>query len=409
MKIGVIADDFTGASDIALALAEAGMRTKQFVGVPEGSVADCDAGVVSLKSRTAPLQDAIAQSLEACNWLLEQGAEQIVFKVCSTFDSTDDGNIGQVAEALAERLEERSVVVCPAFPENGRSVYQGHLFVGDKLLNESGLQNHPLTPMRDADLRRVLAKQTKWPVGGIPIETVATSSLAIVRQFQDIKTMYIVDAIHNDDLHTIGAACEGRKFLCGGSGIAIGLPANFGFLPTAIEWSGVNGKGAILSGSCSIATRAQIEKYKSIAPTLELTAQEVMKGDQTPEAAADWIFAQESDAPLVYSSADPEIVVAAQNEFGKQEVAEAVEGFFRSLAGILVDRGINQIIAAGGETSGAVVAGLSANELSIGKKIAPGVPALRVGERALAVALKSGNFGDEDFFEKAINILSGRQ
>ena len=409
MKIGVIADDFTGASDIALTLAEAGMRTKQFVGVPDGVVEDCDAGVISLKSRTAPLEQAIAQSLEACDWLREQGVEQIIFKVCSTFDSTDQGNIGQVAEALAERLEERSVVVCPAFPENGRSVYQGHLFVGDKLLNESGMQNHPLTPMRDADLRRVLAKQTKWPVGGISIATVAASSLAIVQQFQDIKKMYIVDAIHNDDLHTIGAACDGRKFVCGGSGIAIGLPANFGFLPNAVEWSGVSGKGAILSGSCSIATRGQIEKYELVAPTLELTAQEIMNGEQTPEAAADWIFAQESDAPLVYSSADPDTIVAAQTEFGKIEVAEAVEGFFRSLASLLVDRGISQIIAAGGETSGAVVAGLSATELVIGKRIAPGVPALRVGERALAVALKSGNFGDEDFFEKAINILSGRQ
>ena len=409
MKIGVIADDFTGASDIALTLAEAGMRTKQFVGIPNDLIAECDAGVVSLKSRTASVDEAIALSLNACDWLLKQGAEQIIFKVCSTFDSTDHGNIGQVAEALADRVGERSVVVCPAFPENGRSVYQGHLFVGDKLLNESGMQDHPLTPMRDADLSRVLARQTQWPIGHISIAAVSANAATIKRQFQDTKKMYIVDAIYNDDLHTIGAACAGHKLLCGGSGIAIGLPANFGFLPTTTDWSGIGGKGVILSGSCSIATRGQIEKYKQIAPSLELTAKDIMKNVQTPESVADWVYAQDSAAPLVYSSAEPQAIIAAQNAFGKLEIAEIIEGFFQSLARILVERGVTQIIAAGGETSGAVVAGLSADVLSIGRKIAPGVPALRVDNRKLVLALKSGNFGDENFFEKAIKILSGRE
>jgi uncharacterized protein YgbK (DUF1537 family) len=409
LKIGVIADDFTGASDIALTLAEAGMGTIQFVGVPRDAAADCDAGVVSLKSRTSPLAEAIHQSLAACDWLIAQGAEQIVFKICSTFDSSDDGNIGQVAEALAGRLGERSVLVCPASPENGRTVYQGHLFVGDKLLNESGMENHPLTPMKDSDLRRVLAKQTRWPVGHIASRIVSQGSAAITARLETLNKMYIIDAINDTDLRTIGSAAAGRKLVCGGSGIATGLPENFGFTTVVPFWSGVPGRGVILSGSCSIATRRQIDRYKQSAPSLELAAQAVMHGEHTPQTISDWIFAQDHDAPLVYSSADPATVVAAQNEFGKREIAEKIEDIFQNLATLLVERGVSQIVSAGGETSGAVVAGLSAKALRIGRKIAAGVPALYMDDRALAIALKSGNFGEEDFFQKAINILSGRE
>ena len=200
MKLGVIADDFTGASDIALTLAEGGMSVVQFVGVPTQETADCDAGIVSLKSRTAPLSQAIDQSLAACKWLLDQGCAQIVFKVCSTFDSTDAGNIGQVAEALADHLGETRVLVCPSFPENGRSVYLGHLFVGDQLLHESGMQNHPLTPMTDPDLRRVLQRQTSWPVDHIAASTVFQGARAIKSENDGQRAMVIVDAIRNADL-----------------------------------------------------------------------------------------------------------------------------------------------------------------------------------------------------------------
>ena len=409
MKIGVIADDFTGASDIALTLSEAGMKTLQFVGVPSEETLECDAGVISLKSRTAPLEEAIEQSLGACQWLKSQGVQQIIFKVCSTFDSTDQGNIGQVAEALGKFLDERSIIVCPAFPENGRSVYLGHLFAGDRLLNESGMQNHPLTPMTDADLRRVLARQTTLPVAHIDIHTVLQGADAIKARFGTDSRMYVVDAIRDEDLLTIGAAAFDRKLLCGGSGIAIGLPRNLGFTPAKPKWSGIAGKGVVLSGSCSIATRRQIETYKSSAPSLEVSAQAVMQGLHTPQTISDWVLEQRHRAPLVYSSADPLAVVAAQNEFGKMVIAEKIEGLFSSLAKRLAENGICQIVSAGGETSGAVVAGLSAKVLQVGKKIAAGVPALRVDERALVVALKSGNFGDHDFFEKAINILSGQE
>ena len=409
MNIGVVADDFTGASDIALTLAEAGMKTLLLAGIPDQASPDCDAAVISLKSRTTPVAEAVEQSLKACDWLVAQGAEQIIFKVCSTFDSTDAGNIGPVLEALAERLGETSVIVCPAFPENGRSVYQGHLFVGDKLLSESGMQNHPLTPMTDPDLRRVLGRQTSWPVAHVPFRTVAKGAGNVAAALEAPRAMFIVDAIQDDDLYTIGIAAKGRKLLCGGSGIALGLPRNFGFPPGSSSWAGVAGKGVVLSGSCSLATRAQISTYRLLAPSLELTADDVMNGTQTAESAADWVMAQSHNAPLVYSSAEPEVVRAAQERYGRELVAGRIEGLFHDLAAELVRRGITRIVSAGGETSGAVVKGIGARTLAVGVRLAAGVPALRVDDRALAIALKSGNFGGEDFFATALAKLAGNQ
>lgn len=409
MKIGVVADDFTGASDIALTLAEAGMKTLLLAGIPEQEAPDCDAAVISLKSRTAPVAEAVGQSLKACDWLTAQGAEQIIFKVCSTFDSTDAGNIGPVLEALAERLGETSVIVCPAFPENGRSVYQGHLFVADKLLSESGMQNHPLTPMTDPDLRRVLARQTGWPVAHVPVRTVFMGADAVAVALEAQTAMFIVDAIQDDDLYTIGSAAKGRKLLCGGSGIALGLPRNFGFEPGSSSWAGVSGKGVVLSGSCSLATRAQISTYKHLAPSLELTAEAIMDGTHTAESVADWVMKQAHDAPLVCSSAEPEVVKAAQNRFGQTVVAERIEGLFHDLAAELARRGVVRIVSAGGETSGAVVKGIEARTLAVGIRLAAGVPALRVDDRQLAIALKSGNFGDENFFATAMARLAGEQ
>jgi len=409
VKIGVVADDFTGASDIALTLAEAGMKTLLLAGIPEQEAPDCDAAVISLKSRTAPVAEAVGQSLKACDWLTAQGAEQIIFKVCSTFDSTEAGNIGPVLEALAERLGETSVIVCPAFPENGRSVYQGHLFVADKLLSESGMQNHPLTPMTDPDLRRVLARQTGWPVAHVPVRTVFMGADAVAVALEAQTAMFIVDAIQDDDLYTIGSAAKGRKLLCGGSGIALGLPRNFGFEPGSSSWAGVSGKGVVLSGSCSLATRAQISTYKHLAPALELTAEAIMDGTHTAESVADWVMKQAHEAPLVYSSAEPEVVKAAQNRFGQTVVAERIEGLFHDLAAELARRGVVRIVSAGGETSGAVVKGIEARTLAVGIRLAAGVPALRVDDRQLAIALKSGNFGDENFFATAMARLAGEQ
>ena len=403
MKIGVIADDFTGASDIALTLAEGGMRTAQFVGIPDTSV-DVDAGVVALKSRTIPVDQAVAQSLAACDWLVAQGAEQIIFKVCSTFDSTDAGNIGQVTQTLAEHLGVKHVLVCPAFPANGRSVYMGHLFVGDVLLNESGMQDHPLTPMTDADLRRVLARQTDWPVSHLAHATVSKGPTAITNALPAERTMIIVDAISDADLHTIGKAAKGHGLLTGGSGIALGLPANFGATPATPPWAAITGPGVILSGSCSRATRGQVAAYKAIAPHREIKAKDVMSGASTATALADWALAQ-SAAPLIYSSADPADVAQAQTDFGREVVAGKIEALFADLAAQLAQRGVTRIVVAGGETSGAVVTGLRAQTLHIGPKLAAGVPAVKVANRTLALALKSGNFGAKDFFTTALQDM----
>jgi len=410
MKLGVIADDFTGASDIALMLSEGGMPTAQFVGVPkDSSPVSVEAGVVGLKTRTIAAKDAVTQTLKACDWLIDQGCAQIVFKICSTFDSTDEGNIGPVTEALANRLGETSVLVCPAFPENGRSVYQGHLFVRDELLSESGMQDHPLTPMTDPDIRRVLQKQTSWPVRHVPLSDVWAGPASINLAASASGTaMVIVDAIRNEDLMTLGRAAGTRRLLVGGSGIALGLPQNFGFAPSASSWTGVAGKAVVFSGSCSRATRAQVEAFRSTAPSRELTADDVVTQKLSLQEIVEWTLRQET-TPLIYSSADPEVVTSAQQKYGRERSASAIEALFANLAAALSQAGVNRIVVAGGETSGAVVSGLQANTLEIGPKIAPGVPALKVADRPLALALKSGNFGGPDFFSEALSVLEGTE
>lgn len=403
MKIGVIADDFTGASDIALTLAERGMPTAQFIGVPVGDAgAELGAGVVALKSRTAPVAEAVETSLAACDWLVAQGAEQIVLKVCSTFDSTAEGNIGPVLDALADRLGAGAVMVCPAFPENGRSVYNGHLFVNDKLISESGMQDHPLTPMRDSDLRRVLAAQCVRAVGHIPISNVMAGVDAICGALEGEKH-FITDAIRDADLMAIGRAAKGQVLLCGGSGIALGLPANFGFSAARPAWQPVTGPGVVLSGSCSIATRQQVARFARDHATQELIVEDILNGTANVGQTAGWVLAQD-EAPMIYTSADPAEVRQIQEQFGRAETAQAIEGFFAQLAAALAARGVMRIVVAGGETSGAVVLGLQSKRLTIGPRVAAGVPLVRT-EAGQALALKSGNFGGPDFFAQALAMM----
>lgn len=404
MKLGVIADDFTGASDIGLTLAEGGMRTVQYVGIPDSPAGDVDAGIIALKSRTIPVDDAISQSLAACEWLIAQGCTQIIYKVCSTFDSTDAGNIGQVTEALANKLGETHVFICPAYPENGRSVFQGHLFVGDVLLSQSGMQNHPLTPMTDPDLRRVLSAQTSWPVAHIPMQTVAKGAAAVTSALPANPAMIIIDAIRDNDLLVIATAVKDRKLMTGGSGIAIGLPSNFGATAATPEWIAVDGPGLVISGSCSTATRGQVASYRAIAPAYEITPAQVVEGIDIA-ALADWVLAQDTP-PMVYSSADPSDVTAAQNTYGREKIAHAIEQLFTELTAACVARGLKRLVVAGGETSGAAVAGLDAKALEIGPRLAAGVPMLRPDARDLAVALKSGNFGQPNFFQDALDRMS---
>ncbi|MEM8841988.1 MAG: 3-oxo-tetronate kinase [Pseudomonadota bacterium] len=411
MLLGCIGDDFTGSSDLANTLAKQGMRAVLYSGTPSDAAAgDVEAGVVALKSRTIPVAEAVAQSLDALEWLQDQGCEQFIFKYCSTFDSTPEGNIGPVADALAEALGATGVIVCPAFPGTGRSIYQGHLFVGDRLLSESGMQNHPLTPMVDSDIRRWLMPQTRHEVGHIPAETVFQGREAIRRALAaQTGRLLVVDAIRDEDLIEIGAAAADRKLITGGSGIAMGLPENFrarGLIgETSGSWRGEAGVCAILSGSCSIATRCQVARHKALHPAMEIAAEEVLTGKLTAPQVAGWILAQ-SGLPLAYTSADPAVVAGIQARFGRDEAATAIEGLFAETARLLIRGGVTRLITAGGETSGAVVEGLDVTTMEIGPEIDPGVPAMRVTGRPLTIALKSGNFGGEDFFEKAAGVLA---
>ncbi|MBB3610254.1 3-oxo-tetronate kinase [Rhizobium sp. BK602] len=420
MLLGVIADDFTGASDIANTIAKGlqphgGLRTAQFLGIPtQPSPRDVEAGVVALKSRSVPVEEAVAQSLAALDWLLAQGCQQIVFKYCSTFDSTREGNIGPVAEALAAALGVRGVVACPAFPGAGRTVYMGHLFVQDRLLNESGLQNHPLTPMTDPDIRRWLGYQAKSPVGLVPHGVVRQGDLAIRAALAATEnSMVIVDAISDEDLVNIGSAVLGHRLVTGGSGIALGLPANFikrglakGNLGTT---NGVEGPEAVLAGSCSGATRGQIDLHKADHPAFAIDVDRVMSGETTSEDIVAFIRSHRGRAPLAYSSATPEDVRDMQAKYGRDVVAEKLDGLFAETARKLVTSGVTRLVVAGGETSGAVVSALDLGALTIGQEIDPGVPVLLShGEKPIALALKSGNFGSPDFFVKALKRLSGR-
>lgn len=414
MLLGCIGDDFTGSSDLANTLTRQGMRTTQYVGVPDRAADPAvEAGVVALKSRSVPVDEAVRLSLAALDWLRAQGCTQFLFKYCSTFDSTPEGNIGPVAEALADALSARQVIVCPAFPATGRSIYQGHLFVKDRLLSESGMENHPLTPMTDPDLRRWLALQTRGSVGHVAVADMFAGPEAIRARMQAEDAaghrLIVADAIRDEDLVALGAAAADLPLLTGGSGIAMGLPANFrraGRLAGgASAWQGQPGRAAAVSGSCSAATRDQVARHEG--PRLEIGAEAVMAGAATPGSAADWALAQ-AGLPLVYSSADPQVVRAAQDRFGRARIAAAFEGFFAELARTLVDRGVSRLISAGGETSGAVIEAVAPRELAIGPEIDPGVPAMRAGP-ALVVALKSGNFGAPDFFAKADAVLEGRR
>lgn len=408
MLLGCIGDDFTGSSDLANTLAKSGMRTVQYSGVPtEPASAEVQAGVVALKSRSIAPQDAIRQSLEALAWLQAQGCQQIFFKYCSTFDSTAKGNIGPVADALADALDAHNVIVCPAFPGAGRSVYQGYLFVKDVLLNESGMENHPLTPMKDANLRRLMAAQSKNSVGHISAESVFNGADAIRETMAAEQSaghrMLIVDALRDSDLMEIGAAAKGLPLITGGSGVALGLAANFGIAPAQVPWTAQNGKAAILSGSCSVATRGQIAYHIARHPSLKIEPADVISGAQTPQETAQWLF-EAKGLPLAYSSADPTDVAAVQEKFGSEKAANALETFFGQTAVCLAKLGVSRILTAGGETSGAVVEALDFKTLEIGPEIDPGVPALRASEH-LVIALKSGNFGTEDYFEKAASVL----
>ena len=414
MLLGCIGDDFTGSSDLANTLAKGGMAVVQYSGVPSAPAeASVEAGVIALKSRSILAKEAIKQSLAALKWLQDQGCKQFFFKYCSTFDSTDDGNIGPVAEALASALAADAVIVCPAFPGTGRAVFQGHLFVKDQLLSDSPMKDHPLTPMRDPDLRNVLGRQSRGAVGHVPMAIVAEGSDAIrdalAVESRHGRNLIVVDAIHDEDLIAIGAAARDLVLITGGSGVAMGLPANFAktgqISATKLGWPGQAGRCAILSGSCSEATRKQIANHAKTGAQYKIDVASVMRGEMTIDGLLSWLLAQDR-LPIFYSSASPIAVQHVQAEFGMKAVADRLDKLFGDLAIALVAAGVERLVVAGGETSGAVVEALRLNALSMGPEIDPGVPAMRARSN-LTIALKSGNFGADDFFEKAAAILAG--
>lgn len=422
MLLGVIADDFTGASDIANTIAkgvapEGGLRTVQYLGVPKTDAApDVEAGVIALKSRSIPAAEAVAQSLAALDWLEAQGCRQIIFKYCSTFDSTPEGNIGPVGEALAQRLGVNGVIACSVFPDAGRTLYKGHLFVGDRLLNESGMEHHPLNPMTDSDLRRWLGRQSQDPVGLVDWNVVRRGPdavrAALAAAGEKGERLVIVDALANDDLLTIAAACADAKLLTGGSGIALGMPRNF--IKAGLAKGGrpevdtIEGPDAVLVGSCSRATLAQIERHAASHPVLAIDVDKVMDGSLTASDLVGFVRANHGKAPLVYSSSRPDQVAALQEKYGRETVAHRLDGVFAQAAKQLYDAGVRRIVVGGGETSGAVVSALGLSSFRIGPEIDPGVPVLVTEDGSkLGMALKSGNFGAVDFFAKALSAISG--
>nr|WP_207911313.1 3-oxo-tetronate kinase [Shimia isoporae] len=418
MLLGAIADDFTGATDLANTLVKEGMKVVQTIGVPKDDAytEGVDAVVVALKTRTAPVNEAVELSLAALRWLQAHGAQQVVFKYCSTFDSTKQGNIGPVADALRAAMGAGCSIVCPAFPENERTIYQGHLFVGGVPLHESSMKDHPLTPMRDSSLIRLMSQQSRAEVGLVPHKTVAKGADAVSHAIKALETAgngyAVVDALSDDDLRIIGDAARDHKLVTGGSGVATGLPENFrkkGLLGSTTETDTprVKGRELVLAGSCSTATRQQIALAKEKWPTRKIVVDRIAKGEDVAGDLAEWALAQHDEAPvLIYASADPEEVREIQSVYGVERAGAMVEQVMGALAVRLNASGFSRLVVAGGETSGAVVSALGVGSLRIGPEIAPGVPwSQSIGTRPLALALKSGNFGGPDFFEEAFAVI----
>lgn len=416
--LGCIADDFTGATDIAGLLARSGVQVSLRIGVPSEPPKDTAAfEVIALKSRTAPVDEAIAETQAALAWLQQAGAQRYFWKYCSTFDSTPEGNIGPVAEALMATLGTTQTIYCPAFPENGRSIFMGNLFVGEQPLAESPMKNHPLTPMTDSNLMRLLEPQVTKPVGLANRLTVAKGTEALKARLNTLAeegvSHVVVDAVSNDDLTTIAAACMDMPLMTGGSAVAMPLPKLYqdaGLLPAearSFEAPNLANQGIILSGSCSAMTRAQVHTYIDTgAPTYQLDA--LVLAENGSGAALEWLAEQDlAKTPLIYASAEPERVKAVQAKLGVAEAGELVENTLAQCAIAARDLGARRFVVAGGETSGAVAKALDTQRLIIGAEIAPGVPwtyCTSAGQD-IALTLKSGNFGDAAFFGTALDRL----
>lgn len=423
LALGCIADDYTGASDLANTLAKAGLATVQTIGIPADDLAlpPADAVVVSLKIRSVAADEAVAKARAADAWLRSRGAGHVLYKICSTFDSTDAGNIGPVMDALRADYGGGPVLVTPAFPETGRTVYQGHLFVGRKLLAESPLKDHPLNPMRDSDLTRVLARQSRDPVGLLDLATVARGPGAVRARLAALAAegagSAIADAVFEPDLEALGLAALDGPVSVGASGLGLGLAralvaAGRGGARTSASRTRRPEIGAALclAGSCSQATLAQVAAAEAAMPVLRLDVGQLVAGPGEVERAIAWATARLAAGPvLIATSAAPADVARIQAEHGRQNAGHQIEQALAAIAETLVaTAAVDRLVVAGGETSGAVVDRLGIPAFAIGPEIAAGVPVLAAvggAHAGMALALKSGNFGGRDFFSDALALM----
>jgi uncharacterized protein YgbK (DUF1537 family) len=422
LALGCIADDYTGASDLANTLTRCGLRTVQTIGVPSDDLAlpEVDAVVVSLKSRSIEAGLAVTRSRAAERWLRGRGARHVLFKICSTFDSTDAGNIGPVMDALRADSGDAIVLVTPAFPETGRTVYQGNLFVGSVPLNESPLKDHPLNPMHDSNLVRVLARQSKTRVGLVGLADIARGPDAVRARLGDLSGKgfgaAIADAVFEGDLETLGRVALDYRVSVGASGLGLGLARALvasrsvkSNAPNAASDATVGGPAACLAGSCSQATLQQVASAEQLMPVLHLDSEKVVAGKTEAQHALSWANEHLSKGPiLIASSSTPDQVAALQARHGRDAAGHAIEQAMADIAQGLVLSGVRRLVVAGGETSGAVVDRLGIPGFLVGAEIAAGVPVLRaVGAKdgAMLLALKSGNFGGPEFFSDALKLM----
>lgn len=410
MKLGVIADDFTGATDIAGFLVENGLATLQLAGIPPAvDLSGIDAVVISLKSRSCSADEAVRDSLAALDWLKARGCPRIYQKYCSTFDSTAAGNIGPVTDALLAALESRFTLICPALPVNGRTVYQGNLFVGAQPLAESGMRHHPITPMTDSNLLRLIEGQGSGRAGLVPFTTIAQGPAAIADAFEQLTQAgvryAVVDTLTEQHLLDIAEAAIEMPLVTGGSGLAIGLARLLGNgNPAAARAAGrpLGTRAVVLSGSCSEMTNRQVARYREVAPALALDVAACLTQADYPAELARWVLDQPATpAPMIHATTSPDRLVEIQARHGSDLASEAVEQCFARLAVLLRAADIDSFIIAGGETSSRITQALGIAAFHIGPQIAPGVPWVRATDAPLSLALKSGNFGDETFFSRA--------
>lgn len=410
IRLGVIADDFTGATDIASFLVANGLRAVQFCGIPQGDVElDTDAVVISLKSRSCPVEEAVADSLAALDWLKANGAEQIYFKYCSTFDSTAKGNIGPVTDALMAALDTELTILCPSLPVNGRSVYMGHLFVGEQLLSDSGMKDHPVTPMTDSSLIRLMDAQSQGTTGLVPASVIDAGVDAVQARYAELKAQghryAAVDTLNERHLEILGRSVEGMALVTGGSGLALGIARHLAKPGTNISDTQAagqpqSGRTVVLSGSCSVMTNAQVAAYRAEAESFALDVEACLSDEGYLDTLLSWLLPRLENAlaPMVYATAEPEKLKAIQAQYGAERASHAVEQTFGALAARLLAEGVSNFIVAGGETSGIVTQSLNVDAFHIGPPIAPGVPWVRAVSQPISLTLKSGNFGQERFF-----------